>query len=204
MVTVIVVGGPAGTGKTTQGQLLSEYYHCPFIEGDALHPKANIEKMSRGEPLTDEDRWGWLKTIALESSRKAYENPTRLCVVSCSILKKVYREYIEANCVHHEAVRFRFVFLYTTFEELIQRVENRKGHYMKSEMVKSQYDIMEIPQGDELLKNKGECVTVDTTNRTPREIFEEVVKYLRLPVEDRDKEPATAEPTSAEPEATMV
>ena len=56
--TVIVVGGPAGTGKTTQGELISKHFQCPFIEGDALHPQENVDKMSQGIPLTDEDRWG--------------------------------------------------------------------------------------------------------------------------------------------------
>lgn len=188
MVTVIVVGGPAGTGKTTQGLLLSKRYSCPFIEGDSLHPKANIDKMAQGIPLTDDDRWGWLKTLAQESSSKALEDPSHLAVVSCSMLKKVYREYIKESSVSAE-VEFRFVFLYTSFEELMSRVENRVGHYMKSDMVKSQYDIMEIPTGKELLKNGGEAVIVDTSGKTPEVIFKKIVSDLSLPAVDEDKEP---------------
>lgn len=184
MPTVIVVGGPAGTGKTTQGELLAQYYQCPFIEGDSLHPQANIDKMSRGEPLTDDDRWGWLAKLAQEASVKAIEDPSKKSVVSCSMLKKVYRDYIKQNASTSREgndLKFRFVFLYTTFEELIKRVENRKGHYMKSDMVKSQYDIMEVPQGDELLENGGEAVSVDSTGKSEQVIFDDILKQLSLP-----------------------
>ena len=174
--TVIVVGGPAGTGKTTQGELISKYYQCPFIEGDALHPQENIDKMSQGIPLTDEDRWGWLKQLSQVSSIKAKDlkNITNISVVSCSILKKKYRDFIKKNSVD-SLINFRFVFLYTTFEELMNRVENRKGHYMKSDMVKSQYDIMEIPKDEELLQNGGDAITVDTSGKSPEEIFKEII-----------------------------
>lgn len=174
--TVIVVGGPAGTGKTTQGELISKHFQCPFIEGDALHSQENVDKMSQGIPLTDEDRWGWLKQLSQVSSSKAHEleNTTNIAVVSCSILKKKYRDFIKENSVD-PLIKFRFVFLYTTFEELMSRVENRKGHYMKSDMVKSQYDIMEIPHNGELLQNGGDAITVDTSGKSPEEIFKEII-----------------------------
>lgn len=181
MPTVIVVGGPAGTGKTTQGELLAKHYQCPFIEGDSLHPQANIDKMSRGEPLTDGDRWGWLEKLAHEASAKAIEDPNKKSVVSCSMLKKVYRDYIKQSALEQGDLSFRFVFLYTTFEELVKRVENRKGHYMKSDMVKSQYDIMEIPQDDELLSNGGEAVSVDSTGKSEEAIFDDILEQLSLP-----------------------
>ncbi|KAI5951842.1 hypothetical protein KGF54_004917 [Candida jiufengensis] len=179
MPIVIVVGGPAGTGKTTQGELLAKKFNCPFIEGDALHPKANIDKMSRGEPLTDEDRWGWLKQLSQIASEKAEEDKSKIAVVSCSMLKKVYRDYIKQNSSIKD-MSFRFVFLYTTFEELLKRVGNRKGHFMKSDMVKSQYDIMEIPEQGELIKNGGEAVSVDTTNKSPDVIEKEIFSDLKL------------------------
>lgn len=179
--TVIVVGGPAGTGKTTQGELLAKNYKCEFIEGDALHPKANIDKMSAGIPLTDDDRWGWLDQISKKSSSSAIdpENNSHISVVSCSMLKKVYRDYIKEHSVSTDVV-FRFVFIYTTFEELMKRVSNRKGHYMKSDMVKSQYDIMEIPQGDELLSKGGDCIAIDATDKSPEVIFKEIIDYEDL------------------------
>ncbi|KAG7660557.1 SUV3 [[Candida] subhashii] len=176
--TVIVVGGPAGTGKSTQGELFAKNLNCPLIEGDDLHPKENVDKMARGQPLTDEDRWGWLKELSEVASTKALDenNESGLCVVTCSMLKKIYREFIKANAIQASELNFRFVFLYTTFEELVKRVESRKGHYMKSEMVKSQYDIMEIPKDEEL----GEAIPIDTTNKTPAEIFEEIITKVKF------------------------
>lgn len=183
--TVIVVGGPAGTGKTTIGELLGTLFKCPFIEGDQLHPQANIDKMSSGIPLTDDDRWGWLKQLSEEASSSAFspENSAQKAVISCSILKKSYRDYIKGVAEerqHDPKIQFRFVFLYTTFEELLSRVGQRKGHFMKSDMVKSQYEIMQIPEGLELVSNGGEAVAIDTTNKTPETIFEEVVAQLGL------------------------
>ncbi|OVF10000.1 putative gluconokinase [Clavispora lusitaniae] len=179
MATVLIVGGPAGTGKTTIASLLAESKACPFVEGDTLHPQANVDKMARGEPLTDEDRWGWLKELSEICSKEAVskENATHTVVASCSILKKVYREYI-VECGLPE-VTFKFVFLKSTFEQLMERVANRKNHFMKVDMVKSQYDIMEIPQGEELIANGGSALAVETTDKTPEAILQEVLAALK-------------------------
>ncbi|EGW33157.1 uncharacterized protein SPAPADRAFT_60463, partial [Spathaspora passalidarum NRRL Y-27907] len=131
--TVIVVGGPAGTGKTTQAQLLATQLKCAFIEGDDLHPQANVDKMARGVPLTDEDRWGWLKQLSSESASTAKGDTANVCVVTCSMLKRVYRDYIKKcakTAAGEDDVKFRFVFLYTEFNELLKRVEGRKNHFM--------------------------------------------------------------------------
>lgn len=182
--TVIVVGGPAGTGKTTIAELLAAHFQCPFIEGDALHPPQNISKMSEGIPLTDEDRWDWLKELTRASVGQCIDstNKSNIAIVSCSILKKIYREYIKQCSGESLAgeIQFKFVFLHTTLEHLFERVQNRPGHFMKSDMVSSQYSIMEIPCDDELLENGGEALPVDTTNKSPQEIYKEVVSSLKL------------------------
>lgn len=173
MPAVIIVGGPAGTGKTTIATILAKHYQCPFVEGDLLHPPANIKKMAEGQPLTDEDRWGWLQSLSEITSEKAKES--NFAVASCSILKKVYRDHIEK---HGANVTFRFVFLHTTYEELLNRVEKRQGHYMKLEMVKSQFDIMEVPEGSELLANGGHSLEVDTSDRSPEQISQQILASL--------------------------
>ena len=131
--------------------------------------------MSQGIPLTDEDRWGWLKQLSQVSSSKAHEleNTTNSRGFMLNFEKK-YRDFIKENSVD-PLIKFRFVFLYTTFEELMSRVENRKGHYMKSDMVKSQYDIMEIPHNGELLQNGGDAITVDTSGKSPEQILKEII-----------------------------
>lgn len=160
MPTVIIVGGPAGTGKTTTATLLAKHFDCPFVEGDDLHPPANIAKMSRGEPLTDDDRWGWLEALGKKAAAMACdpENASGVCVASCLMLKRTYRELLKKV---GQGATFRFVFLHTLYEQLMQRVEARQGHYMKLDMVKSQYEIMEIPSGDELVVNGGDALAVD-------------------------------------------
>lgn len=182
---VLVVGGPAGTGKSTIAELLSKHFQCPFTEGDLLHSAENVAKMSRGEPLTDDDRWGWLKNLSEVSTAKAFDpsNTSNVSIVSCSMLKKVYRDYIKqvANeSQHNGKIVFRFIFLYTSFEELLQRVGQRQNHYMKSDMVKSQYDIMEIPLGDELLSAGGEALSVDTSAKSPDSIYKEIIDNLTM------------------------
>lgn len=178
--TFIVVGGPAGTGKTTIASLLSEQLGCPYLEGDDLHPQENVDKMASGQPLTDTDRWGWLSILSKNTSTLVLdeENISNTTIVSCSMLKKIYREFIKKEANKSEELKFIFIFLYTSFEELLIRVGNRKNHYMKSDMVKSQYDIMEIPKDDELVINGGESIAVDTSDKSPQQIFEEIKQYL--------------------------
>lgn len=179
MPTVIIVGGPAGTGKTTTATLLSKHFKCPFVEGDDLHPPENIKKMSEGKPLNDDDRWGWLQKLSEEASKLARDptNKSEVCVASCSMLKKVYRETLMK---HGGGIDFRFVFLHTSYEQLLRRVESRQNHYMKLDMVKSQYEIMEVPKGDELLKNGGNAIEVDNGNLDPEVLNEALLKQLDL------------------------
>lgn len=176
MPLVIIVGGPAGTGKTSVGALLAKHYNCPFVEGDDLHPQHNITKMSQGIPLTDDDRWGWLQKVSETASAKALdpENASHTVVASCSMLKKAYRDYLEK----YGSGEFRFVFLHTTFQELMARVAARQGHYMKSDMVRSQYEIMEAPEGSELVENGGKAVNIETGDKTPEDIVAEVLERL--------------------------
>ena len=89
---VIVVIGVAGSGKTTVGTMLADAMRCAFVEGDTLHPKENIDKMSRGIPLTDSDRGPWLS--AIHARILDYSERAQNVVVACSALKQVYRRAI--------------------------------------------------------------------------------------------------------------
>lgn len=143
---LVIVGGPAGCGKSTVGNLLAEKIGCTFVEGDLLHPKENIEKMSHGIALTDDDRWDWLSKVAHEGAKYAESSKTNACVAACSSLKKAYRNHIRKAAPELTVI---FVMIPVEKEELLKRVSQRKNHFMKADMVQGQLDIMEVPTEDE-------------------------------------------------------
>ena len=132
----VVVMGVSGTGKSTIGTGLAQRLGLPFVEGDALHPAANVAKMSAGIPLTDDDRAPWLDAIAAELERPV--------VVACSALKRAYRDRLRLA-----APDLVLVYLHGTPELLAARLEGREGHFMPTSLLRSQLDTLEEPQADE-------------------------------------------------------
>jgi gluconokinase len=140
--SLIVVMGVSGCGKTSVGQGIAAWLGADFIEGDALHPRRNVEKMSAGVPLDDDDRWPWLDRVSGEL-RKACTARQAL-VVSCSALKKIYRERLRQTVED----RLCFVFLQGSRDTLLNRLAGRRGHYMPPSLLDSQLAALEDP-GDE-------------------------------------------------------
>jgi gluconokinase len=138
----VVVMGVSGSGKTTLARGIAERLHWRFQEGDDLHPAANVEKMSHGEPLTDEDRWPWLDAIGawLDECARAGEN----AVVTCSALRRAYRDRLRDG---RPGVRFCHVT--ATAATLRDRLEHRRGHYMPASLLPSQLATLEPLQDDE-------------------------------------------------------
>jgi gluconokinase len=161
----IVVMGVSATGKTTVGEGLAEELGCEFIEGDALHPSANIAKMSAGTPLTDEDRWPWLQAIA--DLVAVHEREGTSTVVTCSALKRAYRDVLR------DAGPTFFVHLEAPFEVLQERMSHRTKHFMPTTLLRSQFDTLEPLEDDEA----GAAVDV-----TPPldEVVEEAVNAVRV------------------------
>ena len=142
-VPLIVVMGVAGSGKTTIASGLAEKLGVPFVEGDSLHPAANVKKMSSGMPLTDEDRWPWLKAIG---ERMEVERLTgHGVVVSCSALKHTYRDCLRTE-VHGKV---RFILLDGSRELISDRMKKRKGHFMPPALLDSQFATLQKPDADE-------------------------------------------------------
>jgi gluconokinase len=135
----VVVMGVCGCGKSTVGRLLAAGLGLPFIEGDELHPRANVDKMASGTPLTDEDRAGWLDAIAARLAAAPQG-----AVVSCSALKRRYRDRLRADAPH-----LRFVHLHGPRALLEQRLATRRGHYMPATLLDSQLQALEPPASDE-------------------------------------------------------
>ncbi|KAF3904171.1 hypothetical protein AA313_de0207081 [Arthrobotrys entomopaga] len=168
-------------------------------------PNQNIEKMSQGHPLTDEDRWGWLQRISqvsLETVSIPTSPPDELgdtasnppgCITTCSALKKSYRDLLRGQLSEPGLAILRFLFLTASEEVLLQRIEERENHYMKKNMVHSQIVTAEVPRtgGGEDGSNDGgdereienDCKVIWTDDMTPDEVVEmavEVVKQIMI------------------------
>lgn len=157
----IVVMGVAGSGKTTIGTLLAQALHCSFLEGDALHPAANIEKMSRGIPLTDADREPWL--AAIHDRILAAERRGECLVVGCSALKQQYRDFL------NRGTHIVWIYLKGNEELIAARIAHRREHYMKVDMLPSQFADLEEP---------GDALVVDIS-LPPDVILQQLLPVLR-------------------------
>ncbi|ETI22032.1 hypothetical protein G647_06102 [Cladophialophora carrionii CBS 160.54] len=141
-----IITGPAGCGKTTVAQHLATELSLPYIEGDDYHPTANKEKMASGTPLTDADRWDWLITLREAAIKKLQTSNS--VIVTCSALKRKYRDVIRVANYEHPSVQVHFVYLKVDESTLQARVAARVGHYMKENMVHSQMTTLEEPEED--------------------------------------------------------
>lgn len=138
----VIVMGVSASGKSTVGEQLAKRLGRKFIDGDDLHPRANILKMASGEPLTDDDRGPWLERV--RDAAFSLESKNEHGVIVCSALKKTYRDQIRQGNNH-----VTFVFLDGSMALILDRIQQRQGHFMKENMVMSQFDILERPD-DEL------------------------------------------------------
>lgn len=138
----VVVMGVSGTGKTTVGHLLADELGAAFVEGDDLHPPANVEKMRSGVPLTDADREPWLRLVAGAMTEHAQAG--RPTVVACSALRRAYRDVLRTA-----EGRVRYVHLAVPPDELARRMAGRRGHFMPATLLESQLATLEPLAPDE-------------------------------------------------------
>jgi len=157
----IIFMGVSGCGKTTIGKKTADVFGVQYFEGDEYHPQENVEKMSQGIPLTDEDREGWLDTLSqlIRDTLDAGQSG----VLSCSALKQKYRDRL---CVDPDLVRF--IYLKGSFGLIQSRMKQRTDHYMPANLLASQFTTLEEP--DDVF-----TVNID---QPPEEIIDEVVSYL--------------------------
>lgn len=162
--TVVVVMGVSGSGKTTIAELLADRLRWPMLEGDDLHPSANIAKMQAGVPLEDEDRWPWLDSVGDWIDRRLAEGSC--AVVTCSALRRAYRDRLRADGVV-------FVELDGTHRTLERQIGDRKGHFMPASLLESQLATLEPLGTDE----NGFRVSIEGT---PDGIVDRVLDRLNL------------------------
>ena len=156
----VVVMGVSGTGKSTVGLALADVLGIPFVEGDDLHPRANVEKMAAGIPLTDADRAPWLDMVAARLAGPP-------AVVACSALRRVYRDRLRAA-----SPDLALVYLHGARELLAERMTERPGHFMPTPLLDSQLATLEPPTSDE------NAIEMDVV-LPPAEIVARVERWLQ-------------------------
>jgi gluconokinase len=160
---IVIIFGVSGAGKSTIGKLLADELGLRFYEADDFHSPANINKMRRGIPLTDEDRWAWLENLRklLQRCVEAGEN----AVLACSALKRAYRERLRVSA------EVKFVFLRGDYTLVERQLRQRRGHFMDTTLLRSQFADLEEPAPDE------GALTIEL-GRTPEKIVEEIKAKL--------------------------
>jgi len=163
---VFIVMGVSGSGKSSVAAEAARRTGAAFLDGDFLHPRANILKMAVGLPLSDEDRQPWL--AAVNSAAFAMRRSNRISVIVCSALKRRYRDWLRDG-----NPGIVFIYLQGAADLIEARLSSRSGHFFKPELLRSQFEALEEPAGDE-------CDTrrVDIS-KSLREVVDEVVRLIR-------------------------
>jgi gluconokinase len=159
---IVIVMGVTGAGKTTVGQLLAAQLHWQFADADDFHPAANVEKMTRGIPLTDEDRQPWLDHLRDAIANWIATNSS--VVLACSALKASYRQKLAVGPEVH------FVYLKGSREEIADRLRARLGHFAGEGILAGQFTDLEEPQSAIVVAVSG----------SPQQIVDEIRTALRL------------------------
>lgn len=160
---VLVLMGVTGSGKTVIGRMLARDLGWEFLDGDDFHPTANIAKMAAGIPLTDEDRFPWLKMLGDEIFKHIKNGKNT--IVACSALRSVYRDVLSGG-----KSEIRFIYLKGTKKLLLQRLKNRVHSFMPSTLLDSQLEILEEPKNAIIIE----------ISPTPKVIVEEIKRTVGI------------------------
>jgi carbohydrate kinase (thermoresistant glucokinase family) len=164
--TIVVLAGVAGSGKTAVGKVLAARLGWAFEDADALHSPAAIAKMRMGVPLTDADRWPWLKVVAAWLDERIAAGAS--AVVACSVLKRSYRAFL-----YRGRPAVRIVMLQVDPATLAARLLGRRGHFFPAKLLQSQLTVLEMPDHDER-------TLVVPSVRSPAETADEIIRRLGL------------------------
>lgn len=142
-VRLVVVMGVCGSGKSSVGAALAQRLNAPFLDGDDYHTAANVTKMAKGAPLTDEDRWPWLDALGRALVDAA--DSSTVAVAACSALRRAYRERLKQSA----GEEILFTYLEGSLELITQRMSARIDHFMPTGLIDSQFATLERPETDE-------------------------------------------------------
>lgn len=142
--TIVIIMGVSGSGKTTVGKRLAEALDWQFMDADDLHSPENVEKMSRGIPLDESDRHPWL--MAMRQQISAWLQQDKNVVLACSALKQSYREILDCSL---EPIKL--VYLKGSQAVIQSRIQSRMDHFMPADLLNSQFDALEEPTPDEAI-----------------------------------------------------
>ena len=168
---VFVITGVSGSGKTTVGIALAERLDVPFYDGDDFHPAENVAKMANGQPLNDDDRYPWLARLHDLIANHLAKGQS--AVVACSALKNKYRDQLRQG-----NQGMRIIYLQGSFELILGRMKARKDHFMKADMLQSQFDTLESPSAHNTL-----IVSIDGE---VDEIIAEITNRIAAPPDESD------------------
>lgn len=162
----VIVMGVSGSGKSTLGVMLARGLDLPFLEGDDYHLPASVEKMRAGRPLTDEDRWPWLDALGAAIGQQARKHGA--AVASCSALKQSYRARLAAAA----KLPITFVLLDLDRQALVQRLNDRAGHFMPASLIDAQLETLERPEA-------GEAAIVLDASESSERLYERILAALK-------------------------
>ena len=158
---IFYVMGVSGSGKSTVGKLLATELNIPFFDGDDFHPESNIIKMKNGSPLNDDDRYEWLLTL----NNLAKKHVKKGAVIVCSALKEKYRTLLSQDIINSTT----YIYLEGSFNEISERLNSRKSHFMPSSLLQSQFNTLEVPK---------DAITIAIKN-TPSEIISKIINEIK-------------------------
>lgn len=157
--------GVSGSGKSAVAEAVAQQLNAPFLDGDFLHPRVNIDKMASGQPLNDEDRQPWLES--LNGAIYAMQRTHKVSILVCSALKQKYRDILRKGNKD-----LYFIYLKGDFDLISERLKNRKGHFFKPEMLKSQFEVLEEP-----MNNHNDVGYIDI-NKTLDEVVKDSMAFI--------------------------
>jgi gluconokinase len=178
---IIIIGGVTATGKTSTAKKLKDIYHWDYIEADEYHSQSNIDKMHAGIPLTDEDRLPWLRL--LHDQLEKYSSTNRSCIITCSALKKTYRQILlsgtsETDMKAKIPIEDCYLIMLTLSKEVLHNrlLERQSKHFMNPNLLDSQLETLELPDNE---KDEPDMYVINCDGLSLEDVVQQIQKIIK-------------------------